>query len=79
MFSFTVYAAMVKTIVISIVLLALALVALGVKVLFVKNGKFPSGHAHDIERRRRQTQRNVGTRYIASAANPANTTPKHKK
>lgn len=32
------------TLLLTIALLAIALVALGVKVLFVKNGKFPSGH-----------------------------------
>ena len=32
------------TLLLSIALLGLALIALGVKVLFVKNGKFPSGH-----------------------------------
>lgn len=36
-----------KTLFLSIILLAAAFVLLGVKVLFVKNGKFPSGHAHD--------------------------------
>ena len=30
-----------------LVLLAAAMVLLGVKVLFVKGGKFPSGHVHD--------------------------------
>jgi hypothetical protein len=38
----------VKLVVLSIILLALAMVLLGVKVLFVKGGRFPSGHAHDI-------------------------------
>ena len=32
------------TLLLRIALLGLALIALGVKVLFVKNGKFPSGH-----------------------------------
>ncbi len=44
---------MVKTLLISVILLALAIVALGVKVFFTRNGKFPSGHAHEIEGRRR--------------------------
>ncbi|MDE6324345.1 MAG: hypothetical protein K2L85_09475 [Paramuribaculum sp.] len=37
-----------KTLFLTLVLLAAAFVLLGVKVLFVKNGKFPSGHAHDL-------------------------------
>lgn len=32
-----------------IVMLALAIVLLGVKVFFVKGGKFPSGHVHDVK------------------------------
>lgn len=36
------------------VLLLLAIVMLGVKVLFVKNGKFPSGHVHDNPALRRR-------------------------
>lgn len=47
---------MVKTLVISVLLVAIAIVALGVKVFFTKGGKFPSGHAHDIEARRRQAR-----------------------
>lgn len=38
----------VKIVILSIILVAFAIVLLGVKVLFVKGGKFPSGHAHDI-------------------------------
>ena len=37
-----------KTTFITVILLAMAVLFLGVKVLFVKNGKFPSGHVHDI-------------------------------
>lgn len=37
-----------KLVILSIILIGIAVVLLGVKVLFVKNGKFPSGHAHDI-------------------------------
>ncbi len=37
-----------KTLLLTLVLVALAIILLGVKVLFVKNGKFPSGHVHDI-------------------------------
>lgn len=35
-----------KLVLISIVLIILAVVLLGIKVLFVKGGKFPSGHVH---------------------------------
>ena len=31
----------------AILLIGLAVLLLGVKVFFVKGGKFPSGHAHD--------------------------------
>ena len=46
----------VKLIALTLALLAAAIVMLGVKVLFVKGGKFPSEHAHDLEARRRQAQ-----------------------
>lgn len=43
-----------KLVILSIFLVALAAVMLGVKVLFVKNGKFPSGHiGSNPEMRRR--------------------------
>lgn len=35
------------TILLSIGVIALCIILLGIKVLFVKNGKFPSGHIHD--------------------------------
>jgi len=38
-----------KLLFITIALLGLCVVMLGVKVLFVKNGKFPSGHVKDVE------------------------------
>lgn len=38
-----------KTAVLTVAILAISFVLLGVKVLFVKDGKFPSGHAHDIK------------------------------
>ncbi|MDE6371736.1 MAG: hypothetical protein K2K92_09650 [Duncaniella sp.] len=38
----------------SVLLLAVAVVLLGVKVLFVKGGRFPSGHAHDSAELRRR-------------------------
>jgi len=37
-----------KLILITIGLIAVAVVLLGVKVLFVKGGEFPSGHAHNL-------------------------------
>lgn len=39
---------------ISVILLLLAFVLLGVKVLFVKGSKFPSGHVHDNSEMRRR-------------------------
>ncbi|MDE6153260.1 MAG: hypothetical protein K2G21_03825 [Muribaculaceae bacterium] len=44
----------VKVLFLSIGLLAVAFLLLGVKVLFVKGSKFPSGHAHDNEALRRK-------------------------
>ena len=37
-----------QTVFLTIILIGLAVVLLGVRVLFVKNAKFPSGHVHDI-------------------------------
>ncbi len=37
---------MTKTLLLSISLLGIAFVLLGIKVLFVKGARFPSGHAH---------------------------------
>lgn len=39
-----------------VALLAMAIALLGVKALFVKGGKFPSGHVHDLPHRRRQAR-----------------------
>lgn len=50
----TSYISSMKTIVTTILLIAAAFVLLGVKVLFVKGGKFPSGHAHDSEALRKR-------------------------
>ncbi|MDE6448644.1 MAG: hypothetical protein K2L41_01020 [Muribaculaceae bacterium] len=36
-----------KVIILSIVVVGIAILLLGVKVLFVKGSKFPSGHVHD--------------------------------
>ncbi|MCM1522633.1 MAG: hypothetical protein NC039_08285 [Muribaculaceae bacterium] len=41
-------------ILLSVALIGVAVVLLGVKVLFVKGGHFPSGHAHDIPELRRK-------------------------
>lgn len=38
-----------KIVVISIIILAIAIVLMGVKVFFVKGGKFPSSHIHHNE------------------------------
>lgn len=46
-----------ETIISAVILVAAAVVLLGVKVLFVKGGKFPSGHAHDIPALR---EKNIG-------------------
>lgn len=35
------------TVALAVILIAAAFVLLGVKVLFKKGGKFPSGHVHD--------------------------------
>lgn len=43
-----------KLLLITIALVAVAVVLLGVKVLFVKGGKFPSGHAHDLPQLKRK-------------------------
>ncbi len=43
-----------KVILLVVLLVGVAFVLLGVKVLFVKGGKFPSGHAHDLEVVRKQ-------------------------
>lgn len=43
-----------ETVILSICLVAVAFVLLGVKVLFVKGGKFPSGHVHSSPALRRR-------------------------
>lgn len=53
LFSFLIFAAqkdidVVKIVILSVILIAVAILLLGVKVFFVKGGKFPSGHAHDV-------------------------------
>ena len=47
-----------KTILVTVIsvvsLLAIAIALMGVKALFVKGGKFPTGHVYELPRRRRQ-------------------------
>lgn len=43
-----------KTVILAMILLFMALLALGVRVLFVKGGKFPSGHVESIPELRRR-------------------------
>lgn len=38
-----------RLVIISIILVGIAFVLLGVRVLFVRGGKFPSGHIHSSE------------------------------
>lgn len=38
-----------ELILLTIAIVAIAVLLLGVKVFFVKGGRFPSGHAHDSE------------------------------
>ena len=40
---------MIKVVLLSIIFLAVAVVLLGVRIFFVKGGKFPSTHAHQNE------------------------------
>lgn len=37
-----------KLVLLTVALLLVAVLLLGVKALFVKGGKFPSGHVHDL-------------------------------
>lgn len=39
---------MLKTLLVTILMLAVALVLMAFRVLFVRGGRFPSGHVHDI-------------------------------
>lgn len=43
-----------QTVLLSIFLVLLAVVMLGIKVLFVKGAKFPSGHIHENEAMRKK-------------------------
>ncbi len=36
-----------KIVLLTIIIMGIAIMLIGVKVLFVKGGKFPSGHVHD--------------------------------
>ena len=46
-----------KMVLLAIGLVALSVVLLGVKVLFVKGGSFPSGHVHDLPQLKRKKQK----------------------
>lgn len=37
-----------KTLIPTLILVLIAVVLLGIRVLFVKGGKFPDGHAHNL-------------------------------
>ena len=41
---------MLKTLLITLALIVICALLMAVKVLFVKGGKFPSMHAHDIDK-----------------------------
>ncbi len=43
-----------KIVLFTIILLVIAIIMLGVKVFFVKDGKFPSGHIHDLPKSKSQ-------------------------
>lgn len=47
-----------KIISIAIILVAIAVLLLGVKVFFVKGGKFPSGHIHDLPSTKSRSSKN---------------------
>lgn len=47
-----------KVVFLTVLILAVCVLLLGVKVFFVRGGKFPSGHAHDIPQLRRRTVKN---------------------
>jgi hypothetical protein len=57
-----------KELMLSIILIGLAIVLLGIKVLFIKGSKFPSGHVHQNE-----ALRNKG---ISCASEEANSLPR---
>lgn len=46
-----------KMVLLAIGLVALSVVLLGVKVLFVEGGSFPSGHVHDLSQLKRKKQK----------------------
>lgn len=50
---------MVKVMAAAMVLLLMAIVLMGVKAFFVKGGKFPTGHVHDLPLlKSKKTQKN---------------------
>lgn len=50
------------TLLLSILLLLAAVVLMGVKVLFVKGGRFPQAHAHEIMNRAKNNSHNIPTK-----------------
>ena len=60
-----------KTVILSIILISAAIVLLGVKVLFIKGGKFPSGHVHGNPELR--------NRGISCASSDSDTTVQNRK
>lgn len=48
-----------KTLIITLTLAIICGLLFGIRVLFVKGGKFPSMHAHDIEKRKQQINEKI--------------------
>ncbi len=46
-----------KLLIVTIALLAVAILLMGFRALFVKGGKFPSGHVHDLPGLKRKKHR----------------------
>lgn len=65
---------MSRTLLLSALLMLIAFILLGVKVLFVKGGRFPSGHVHDIPALRR---RNITCAHQSPTRD--NASPRHRK
>ncbi|MDR0896122.1 MAG: hypothetical protein LBN06_12650 [Prevotellaceae bacterium] len=63
---------MLHTILITLLIVAICLILLGIKVIFVKGGTFPSGHISDSEAMRR---RGIGC--VQSQDREARRKPRH--
>lgn len=48
-----------KTVVLTVILLLAGVLLLGVKVFFVKGGRFPQAHAHEIMNRARKNSKHT--------------------